>query len=71
MELILGRQVDFELADGPEVGLYYTTVYVDYIPYFGVYSFNQGFVYCDLRNKDLLDIISDRIGEVLLKRLGG
>ena len=69
MEIVNGNIIGFTLEERGELGLYDVKMYVNMIPYIGVYSFYTGFIHSSLEDKVMLDYISNEIKKVLAKEI--
>jgi len=67
MELINGNIISFTFEERGELGLYDVKMYVNMIPYIGVFSYQIGFIYSSLEDEEMLDYISKEIKKVLAK----
>jgi len=67
MELLNGNIVSFTFEERGELGLYDVKMYVNTIPYIGVFSYYTGFIYSSLEDEEMLDYISKEIKKVLAK----
>ena len=70
MKLINGNIIDFTLEERGESNLYDVNIKVNMVPYFGVYGYYVGFVFCSFPNETDEDIkllleISNEIKKVL------
>lgn len=74
MKLINGNIIDFTLEERGEFGLYDVKMYVNMVPYIGVFSYYVGFIHSSLivnneEDEEVLDYISNEIKKVLAKEI--
>jgi hypothetical protein len=74
MKLIDGNIIDFTLEERGELGLYDVKMYVNMVPYIGVFSYYVGFIHSSFpleteEDEKMLDYISNEIKKVLAKEI--
>lgn len=70
MRLINGNIIDFTLEERGELGLYDVKMYVNMVPYIGVFSYYVGFIHSSFplkteEDEKVLDYISNEIKKIL------
>ena len=68
MKIINNNIISFTLEERDE-NLYNVALYVNMIPYMGVYNSIVGFIFCSLEDEELLLEISNEIKKVLQKEI--
>jgi hypothetical protein len=74
MKLVNGNIIDFTLEERGEFGLYDVKMYVNMVPYIGVFSYYVGFIHSSFsleteEDEKTLDYISNEIKKVLAKNM--
>jgi hypothetical protein len=74
MKLINGNIIDFTLEERGELGVYDVKIYVNMVPYIGVFSYYVGFIHSSFpvnseEDEEVLDYISNEIKKVLAKEI--
>lgn len=65
MKFVNGNIIDFTLEERGDHGLYDVKMYVNMVPYIGVFSYHVGFIHSSLEDENVLDYISNEIKKVL------
>ena len=65
MKLINNNIIEFTLEERGEVGLYDVEMYLNKVPYIGVYSYCAGFIHSSLEDKEILAVMANEIKKVL------
>jgi hypothetical protein len=74
MKLVDGNIIDFTLEERGELELYDVKMYVNMVPYIGVFSYYVGFIHSSFlleteEDEKILDYISNEIKKVLAKEI--